>query len=106
MMPRDFLFGLVRVPMWDYYWGLTAAQVELLTIDQPIVVYKADKTKDKPWKDGYVDSEYANRQYQKWLEKKRQREKAGNDFNINDAIANAKRLDMNAFLNTGEKKEL
>ena len=61
-MPRYFLFGFIEVPMWDYYWGLTAAQVELLTIDQPIVVYKADKDNDKPWKKGSVSEGYANKQ--------------------------------------------
>ena len=52
-MPRDFCFGLIRVPMWDYYWGLTAAQVELLTIDQPIVVYKKECLMN-----GYTDIDY------------------------------------------------
>ena len=50
--------------MWDYYWELTAAQVELLTIDQPFVAYKADKDNDKPWKKGTVSESYANKQYQ------------------------------------------
>lgn len=25
--------------MYDYWWGLTAAEVELMAIDQPLVVY-------------------------------------------------------------------
>lgn len=80
-MPRDFLFGMLRVPMWDYYWGLTAAQVELLTIDQPIIVYKAEKD-NMPWKDGKATEDYANKQLQKWLEKKRQREKEGKSYDV------------------------
>lgn len=76
-MPRDYLFGLIRIPMYDYYWGLTAAQVELLSVDQPLVVWKKDKAKEKPWKDGKVTEGYAERQYRKWLEKKAQREKQG-----------------------------
>lgn len=45
MASRSFIFGLVRVPRWDYDWGYSAAQIELLAVDTPIVVY--DKHKDK-----------------------------------------------------------
>lgn len=106
MMPRDFLFGTIRVPMWDYYWGLTAAQVELLTIDQPIVVYKADKNKEKPWKDGTVSKKYTDDQYKKWLEGKKKRDKEGKTFNMHKIYENSKKVDMNEFLKTGEKKEI
>jgi len=105
-MPRDFLFGLVRVPMWDYYWGLTAAQVELLTIDQPIVVYKADEDNDKPWKNGTVSESYANKQYQKWLEKKKQREESGMDKKMDNVFKQGKRIDLFHLIETGEQKEL
>ena len=103
-MPRDFLFGLVRVPMWDYYWGLTAAQVELLTIDQPIVVYKKEK-KEAPWKDGKVSEDYADKQYRKWLERKKQREREGKTVDLEKTFANGQKVDMQTFLKTGEKKE-
>ena len=106
MMPRDFCFGLIRVPMWDYYWGLTAAQVELLNVDKPIVVYKKDEDNDKPWKNGTVSGTYANKQYQKWLEKKKQREKEGKDIDINKVFQKGKRVDFNHFLETGEKKDI
>ena len=105
-MPRRFLFGMVEVPMWDYYWGLTAAQVELLTIDQPIVVYKADKDKAKPWKDGTVSSDYANKAYLKWLEGKKQRERNGKRIDLEKTFANGQKIDFNEFLNSGEKKAL
>ncbi len=81
-MPRDYFCGLVRIPLYDYYWGLTAAQVELLSVDQPIVVWKKEKEKEKPWKDGKVEEGYAERQYRKWLEKKKQREKSGKKINF------------------------
>jgi hypothetical protein len=103
-MPRDFLFGMIRVPMWDYYWGLTAAQVELLTIDQPIVVYKADKDNDKPWKNGTATEGYAKSQYQKWLEKKKKREAEGKD--LGKMFQNGRRIDFDKLLNTGEEKPL
>ena len=102
MMPRDFLFGLIRVPMWDYYWGLTAAQVELLTIDQPIVVYKADKDNDKPWKKGTVSETYANKQYQKWLEKKKKREAEGKTLDIGQ-IQNGRKVNFMNYLDSDDK---
>ena len=103
-MPRDFLFGMIRVPMWDYYWGLTAAQVELLTIDQPIVVYKADKDNDKPWKNGTATAGYAKSQYQKWLEKKKKREAEGKD--LGKMFQNGRKIDFEKLLGTGEEKPL
>ena len=42
---RSFLFGLVYLPMYAYYDGLTSAQVELLTMDAPVVDYHYDKKK-------------------------------------------------------------
>lgn len=42
---KSFLFGLVYLPMYAYYDGLTSAQVELLTMDAPVVDYHADKKK-------------------------------------------------------------
>ena len=104
-MPRDYLFGLIRVPMWDYYWGLTAAQVELLTIDQPMVVYKKEK-KDAPWKDGKVSEDYADKQYRMWLERKKQRERDGKKIDFGKTFGNAKKVDMKTFLETGEQKEI
>ena len=104
-MPRDFLFGLIRVPMWDYYWGLTAAQVELLTIDQPIVVYQKDKEK-VPWKDGTATASYAEKQLRKWEEKKRLREQTGKNIDVGKVFEEGKKVDFGHFLKTGGKKEL
>lgn len=104
-MPRDFCLGIIRVPMWDYYWGLTAAQVELLTIDQPIVVYKKDNDKEKPWNNGTATEDYAKKQYQKWLEKKRRREAEGKAVDVEKVFGNGRRIDMEHLLNTGEQKE-
>lgn len=95
MMPRYFLFGIIRVPMWDYYWGLTSAQVDLLTIDTPIVVYKKSDSKPKPGQKGYsLSSDDAERQYYEWKKAKKAREKKG------------VRIDLNHLLSTGEKKEI
>ena len=95
MMPRFFLFGMIRVPMWEYYWGLTAAQVELLTIDTPIVVYKRDKNKARPGQKGYeVSADRAEQYYYEWKKRKKRREKSG------------RKLDLQHLLATGEQKEL
>ena len=105
-MPRYFLFGFIEVPMWEYYWGLTAAQVELLTIDQPIVVYKADQNKEKPWKDGKVSGEYANKAYRTWLENKKRREREGKKIDLQKTFSQGQKVDLNEFINTGQKKEI
>ena len=103
-MPRYFLFGTIEVPMWDYYWGLTAAQVEILTIDQPIVVYKADKDKAKPWKDGSVSGEYANKAYLKWLEGKKRRVREGRKIDFAKTFGSGTKVDFGEYMKTGEKK--
>lgn len=33
--------------MWGYYWGYTIAQIELMAMDAPIVVYHKDKKNGK-----------------------------------------------------------
>ena len=103
-MPRYFLFGMIEVPMWDYYWGFTAAQVEILTVDQPIVVYKKDNDKKKPWEGGTASEDYANRQYRKWLERKKQREREGKSVDIGKTFSNGQKVDFGEYLKTGEKK--
>lgn len=104
-MRKDFFWGLVSVCDWEWLWGRTAAQIELRTLDQPIVVYKADKDKEKPWKNGTVSGSYANKQYQKWLEGKKRREKDGSQIDFDKVFENSTKIDMNALLKNGEVKE-
>lgn len=33
--------------MWNYYWGYTAQQIQLLLLDAPIIVYKDKNKKDR-----------------------------------------------------------
>lgn len=106
MMPRDMLFGFVRVPMWDYYWGLTAAQVDLLLTDRPVVVYKRDEERSAPWKNGTATKSYADKQYQRWLEKKKKREQDGRSVSPDALFANAKRIDFSHYLSSGEKDNI
>lgn len=44
------LMGLVVVQMWNYWWGMSERQIDLIIIDQPLVTYP--KTKDKNGKNG------------------------------------------------------
>ena len=91
-MPRYFFFGLYRVQMWEYYWGHTAAQIELIDADQPTLVYKKhDKSSGlKPGDKGYrPDPAKLDAAVQRWKKRKAEREARG--FNLN------------TFLQTGEK---
>lgn len=69
-----------RVPMWEYMWGHTKAQVELMSVDAPFVAYKK-KDKPKPGDPGYKsDPEKIQRDYEKWLERKKRRKVDLNTF--------------------------
>lgn len=66
--------------MWEYRWGHTKAQVELLSADAPFVAYKA-KEKPKPGDPGYkADPDKTQRDYERWLEKKKSRKVGLNTF--------------------------
>lgn len=105
-MSKTFFFGLVTVYDWEWLWGRTAAQIELRCIDQPIVVYKADENKQKPWENGTATESYANKQYKKWLEKKKKREAEGKAVDVGKVFKQAKRIDLMRLIDTGEQKEL
>lgn len=63
---------MIRVQMWEYLWGHTSAQIDLMTIDAPFVAYKKrEKTKEEKLK-GYT-REKAKRDYDRWLERKKNR---------------------------------
>ena len=91
-MPRYFFFGLVRVPMYEYYWGHTAAQIQLIDIDQPITLYKKSdpneglKPGDKGWK---PNAKKLKKTVEDWKKRKAEREKRG--------------FKLDTFLRTGEK---
>ena len=91
-MRRDFFFGLFSVNDWEWYWGRTAAQIELRTIDQPLLVYKRDDNHSKPGEKGYKGMSASEaRSLVKNFKKKR-------------IVPKGKVCDMNAFLATGEYK--
>lgn len=69
MADRDYLFGLIRINAWNYWWGYTAAQVELIAVDAPLVLYKPDKGKF-----GKVDRGRAMEVTEKWMNKYKDKE--------------------------------
>lgn len=105
VMRKDFFFGLLSVYDWEWLWGRTAAQIELRTIDQPIVVYKKDDKKPKPWEGGKVSKEYADKAYQKWLEGKKKRDREGTGLNLGKTLGKATKMNFDEYLRKGEEKE-
>lgn len=82
--------------MYEWYWGHTAAQIDLIDIDQPMTVFKAHKNEAKPGQKGFKKTAAeAARDYQRWKENK---ERLAKKF--------GKKLDLNTFLATGEEKEI
>ena len=79
-MPRYFLFGFVRVQMYEYYWGHTAAQIQLIDIDQPLTVYKRHDSSSglKPGDKGYKpNAKKLDEAVERWKKRKAEREKRG-----------------------------
>lgn len=81
-------FGFIPVKAYDYWWGYTKAQIELMTIDRPLVVYK-----DKDKKPVHTKKEMDDLMKQ-WEEKKR-KEREGK----------AKKVDINEFLKGNKEEE-
>lgn len=96
-MPRYFLFGLWRVQMYEYYWGHTAAQIDLIDFDQPITVYKKHDENEngsghglKPGDKGYKpNKKKLDAAVERWQKRKAAREARG--------------FDLGKLLRTGEK---
>lgn len=78
--------------MYEWYWGHTIAQIQLIDIDQPITVFeKRDKNRglkpgDKGW---HPDAKKLDEAVEKWKKRKAEREKRG--------------FKLDKFLRTGEK---
>lgn len=67
MMPRRYLLGLVEVPRWGYRSGFTVAQIQLMSADVPIVVYKKERNGPKPGEKGFQrTAEQAKKAYDAW----------------------------------------
>lgn len=79
-MPRYLFFGLFRVQMYEYYWGHTAAQIELIDADAPIVCYKKHDPNEglKPGDKGYKpNAKKLKSTVEKWKKRKEARKARG-----------------------------
>jgi len=85
---------LIRVERYEYLWGYTIAQIELMMYDAPVVKYKRDdEGKPKPGQEGFKrTAEQAQAAYEKWKKRREDEKKQGI------------KMDLGAFLNTGEKR--
>lgn len=70
--------------MWEYYWGHTAAQIEIMEIDAPMVCYKKHDDDNyrssglKPGDRGYrPNPKKLESAVERWKKRKEEREKRG-----------------------------
>ena len=87
-----YFFGIWRVPEYEYKWGHTAAQMDLIFIDQPLTLYKRRNPNEglKPGDKGYKYSRKKMEEtVERWKKRKAEREKRG--------------FKLDKFLQTGEK---
>ena len=96
MQPLVLLGGLIRVPMYGYYWVHSSAQIDLIAIDAPMVVY--DRKKDGEVKHTRKEM---NDVMAKWRAKREAKGKSddfsvGTKLNLHDFL----RTGMDAFNNT------
>lgn len=89
MQPLILVGGLVKIPMYGYYWVHTSAQVDLMAIDTPIVVYNRKKDGEVKHTKKEMDDVMA-----KW-EAKRKKQGKSADFSVGT------KLNLNDFLRTG-----
>ena len=91
-MPRYFI-GVWRIPMYEYYWGHTAAQIELMFIDQPLTVYKRHDPNEglKPGDKGYKpNKKKLDQTTERWKKRKADREKRG--FRLDKLLATGEKV--------------
>lgn len=78
--------------MYEWYWGHTAAQIQLIDVDQPITLYKKSDPNSglKPGDKGYKpNAKKLEEAVERWKKRKAEREKRG--------------FKLDTFLRTGEK---
>lgn len=53
MADRSFFFGLAVIPAYNYWWGYTAAQIELMAADIPVTNYGGGTKRTKITQEDY-----------------------------------------------------
>ena len=72
------------IAAYDYWWGYSSAQIDLMTIDQPLVVYpKDDDNKPKEHTQKKMDDFY-----ERWAAKKKGTTMAGKKISLGDYLSN------------------
>ena len=65
---------------FDYWWGYTSAQIDLMISDVPLVVYKSANTDNNHTADEMAEIQ------QRWLESRKQGSLAGKTLTLNDIL--------------------
>lgn len=65
---------------YDYWWGYTEAQIDLMAIDQPLVVYH-DDNEDEPHTKKKMDD-----YYDRWLAKRNGESAVGQKISLGDYL--------------------
>lgn len=86
MKDTRFIFGIYPVKAYIYNWVYTLAQIELILVDRPLVLYKDDK--GKGGKSNTPSSKDAQRAYEDWLKRKNGDKDKGSKIKLNDWIEN------------------
>ena len=79
--PLVLIGGLVNIPMYVYYWVMTAAQIELMAMDTPVVSYNHKKDKESEPTKAEMD-----KLTERWMQRKKEREEKGLKVNLSDFL--------------------
>ena len=71
------------IAAYDYWWGYSSAQIDLMTIDQPLVVYPKDESKPVEHSKRKMDD-----MYERWAAKKNGSTLAGKKISLGDYLNN------------------
>lgn len=87
---------MIRIERYEYLYGYTAAQIELMMYDAPVVKYKKDRDNEpKPGEKGFKrTAEQAQKAYNEWKKRQEQDKAKGIKY------------DLGALMLNGEKKEI
>lgn len=75
-------FGFHIVKAYDYWWGYSSAQIELMIADSPVIIYKKSSEGNKHSKSELEDLT------RRWKEKKQREAMEGKVVNLNDFLKN------------------
>lgn len=73
------------IKAYEYWWGYTAAQIELMVMDQPVISYKSNKKNDKSLFGTREEADEMDKLADRWKE-------------LNGEGQAGKKVDLNEFL--------